>query len=860
MDIASRKCLLAWLGLGLVWTFCAFALIKFTRATESYLRCISNISSTAENKTPLRTPTFNFAADAQTWTRYALQLEEEGHFQLRHTQIDNAPVGREVHWNSAWAWIIALNGKVRQFRTGESLPLATERANLWLNFYVLFGLVVVLSAWTKRRIGFVAASLVAIGMVGSDRFYDGFIPTYVDHHGLLTAAVFGLILGVLFMGAGWWSTDLNERLLPKSDKLARSAAIISAISGALGLWVSAASVVPPIAIVGIASLLTVLSRGRRALQAGIFFQPAVWRLWGKTGAILSFIFYLVEYAPSHLGFRLEANHPLYALAWWGGGELIAQSAEWWLGLVPRRRVDNQKLAVAIGVILAVPIAIAIGRGKVFIPLDPFVADLHKNISEFLSLSARLKLWGWRQVILGFDASTLSLFGALGLIWRYRRRPSVVLWFCVISSIAFIAMGLWQDRWLLNASGPLICVVLVTIYECNRGDSRYHRWGIGLLFGALLFLPPLYQRLNRFAAMADGLIDPKDALQPLFRDIAAAIRTSQPSGTIHLLSSPNSSTGVGYYGRFETIGTLYWENSEGLKAAAEIFSAHTDDEAARLIKKRGITHIAMISEENFISQYYQLLHPEASADDVKKSFGYRVLGAGQFPSWLQVLPYQVPKELKFLHVTVFLFKVEFNQSNADALYHLAIAQVAWDRTSEAQQTLDKVIQAVPDAPQPWLRKFEIFVDQSSFEDAINAAEKGIALAPPDDRARLAGLAGTSFYEHHAPDLAIRMYRESLSFNFDPAIACDLAWILATARNDKIRNGNEALELAEKALRASPDSAAYLASFAAALAECRRASEAVKIAEFAITKVKDDATLIEKLNQQLDTYKKGIPWRD
>ena len=57
--------------------------------------------------TPLTQAYPAFAADAQVWVRHALSLIEGDKLQLRYTTIDNAPKGREVHWNSAWAWAIA---------------------------------------------------------------------------------------------------------------------------------------------------------------------------------------------------------------------------------------------------------------------------------------------------------------------------------------------------------------------------------------------------------------------------------------------------------------------------------------------------------------------------------------------------------------------------------------------------------------------------------------------------------------------------------------------------------------------------------------------------------------------------------
>ena len=71
-----------------------------------------------------------------------------------------------------------------------------------------------------------------------------------------------------------------------------------------------------------------------------------------------------------------------------------------------------------------------------------------------------------------------------------------------------------------------------------------------------------------------------------RDRKAALRDSRLLATRTLVGAmatcqtpPRvlvSASGVGYYGRFRTVGTLYWENYVGLRAAAEIFCA-TDEQ-------------------------------------------------------------------------------------------------------------------------------------------------------------------------------------------------------------------------------------------------------------------------------------------
>jgi len=174
---------------------------------------------------------------------------------------------------------------------------------------------------------------------------------------------------------------------------------------------------------------------------------------------------------------------------------------------------------------------------------------------------------------------------------------------------------------------------------------------------VVFVPGAVQRFRGAANdVALRRVTPRDAANALSRDIAAALRASQPQGDIVLLASPNASTAIGYYGRIKTLGTLYWENSDGLKSAAKIFSASNEAEAAALIREHRITHIAIVAEENFIREYYRLLHPEAPETEIRQCFGLRLLLDQAVPLWLQTLPYQVPDDLKALNPSVMLFKV------------------------------------------------------------------------------------------------------------------------------------------------------------------------------------------------------------
>jgi hypothetical protein len=691
----------------------------------------------------------------------------------------------------------------------------------------VFGLalIVALSGWAAARAGAAAGVLVAMAMLGHNRFYDGFAPANVDHHGLLTASVFGLILGVTFMGAGWWRPSDEKgppSLLPNSQASARHAAIASALCGAIGVWISAASVLPAIAISGVAALAITLWRGKAGVRAGAHFDPGTWRIWGRVGGITTAVLYLIEYAPAHLGLRLEVNHPLYALAWWGGAEIVAYVGAW--SLEGARSQSNTHLARQLLLpVLAVisPLVVIIAGGTAaFMLSDPFIADLRHYVIEGKSLPATARSFGIGVIAYQLASWLVLIPAALGL-WR-ARNDGVLLGFVALVAAVFIAMGFWEVRWWLVGSATQIALLLVLV----AGTRHPWRWTLAL--AGLAFLPSTVQRVVAARAIVrDGVVDHRDVLQPLYRDIAATLRASQPNGDIILLASPNTSMGVGYYGNFQTLGTLFWENAAGLKAAAAIYSARTDAEAAELIRARRVTHIAMISAAPFLHEYFRLLHPASPADDIKQTFGYRLATQRAAVTWLQPIPYRKPRDLELAEASVALFKVAFDQSEMDRLFHTTIALAASGEVATAEATLNDALARTPAA------------DRFPFAESVAAA----------------------FYDYDLDAAAVRAFRRALELKSDPGVATTLAWILATTSDASLRDGRAALALVEPIARGESNDPTVLSAWAAALADVGRFSEAVRIAERAVSiaRASGDSAASTLLQQRLEAYRANRPWR-
>lgn len=640
------------------WAVCALLIGLHTLALRDYADLLAHrgLRGAREADTPLQLVLPAGHADAQMWVRHALAGEAAGQWRVRESRVDNAPAGREVHWSSSVAWLLRLGRRVEEGFSANTGPRALERAVIWLNAPVLLGLLVAISAWGASRAGAGAGVILACGMIGHIRFYDGFLPTNVDHHGLINTALLGVLLGLAGMGVGWWqATPAGRiRLLPASPDEARRSADVSAACGAVGLWLSAASVVPLLALAGAAGLAVAWWHGPAARREGAHFEPAVWRRWGRVGAGLSLAFYLLEYAPAHFGLRLEVNHPLYALAWWGGSELIAAVAHRRLGLPgspPSRRV----MAAALLALAAAPIVLLYGGRTVFLVADPVVGGLWRHVVEGMSLPMVARSHGLQLV--AYDVAAAFLLVPLLILWRKQpAAPALTTGALTMVTAVTAGLGFLQNRWFQSASAAQI--VLLLVFLAGRpARTAGRQWRRILLCSGLCFLLPLAVRIvQERSENRRGAVNARDLVQPLYRDVAATLRRDQPQGAIVVLASPDASAGIGYFGGFSSLGTLYWENVDGLRAAGEIFTTSSDATARDLVRRHGVTHVVLISRGNFIGEYFQLLRPGRPLAEAQTTFGYR-LGTGlNLPAWLQPVPYDIPPDLAAASPVVRLFRV------------------------------------------------------------------------------------------------------------------------------------------------------------------------------------------------------------
>lgn len=696
-----------------------------------------------------RMPVFlnEIAFDGYVWNRHAEKLGEDGRWRLRFTDFDNAPDGREVHWNSAFAWYLRGLGEAHRAATGESLRNSIFRMSIWANPILLALAVAVFAPLAARRFGPLAGSIVALGMVWVPTFYEGFMPAYPDHHGLIALFQFGTLFGIAWAGAGWIKTSANDADFAPAPSFAcaRTGMILSAICGAAGLWVSALSLAILFAATGLAVLVAALFFARPGGPGSAAFDPRLWKIWGIWGAAASLAFYALEYFPQHLGMRLEVNHPLYALAWLGGGWAVAEIAGW-LRNPKAASFPWTKLLWPAAACALLPLVILVAREKVYSPLDPFLLDVHRNILEFLPLLVRFQIGSitW-QAAFGYYPLLIVLAAGLIMLKKTGRGTRAVLLFLIVPILVVTALQFHQTRWGLLAGPLYIALAFLLIPEAWRLIPQ--RPAIRVSVAALMvvcagamarpafegaFFLNWHQLWNEASGVTVG-----QARALLHRSMAKAIQSDAGEKPVVLLSSPNTSALLGGLGGFRTVGTLYWENSAGLRAAARMLNAQSDQEALRLLSEHGITHVAFMNWENFIVPYFGILYPKPPPGiSVDSSFGRRAIAGRTIPGWSRALIFPRDELTTSLNEAVLLLRVEPGQSSAEAHFHLArFVRLVEGNPVAAEVTLREILTQDPDFVPARLELAAIKASQGLLPEAVEQVRLALPKMPPDEAARV-----------------------------------------------------------------------------------------------------------------------------
>jgi Flp pilus assembly protein TadD len=207
-------------------------------------------------------------------------------------------------------------------------------------------------------------------------------------------------------------------------------------------------------------------------------------------------------------------------------------------------------------------------------------------------------------------------------------------------------------------------------------------------------------------------------------------------------------------------------------------------------------------------------------------------------------------------------LEINPEYAAAYYNFGAVLYKQGHVDEAILHLQKAVEIEPDNANFHGNFGLVLGSLGQFDEAIVHYQKALETSPGDVRARENLGIARSQRDHILKALAER--RESLRAHpNDVALLNETAWLLATNPNASIRNGAEATELAQRAVRLSDGrEPAILDTLAAAYAEAGRFAEAVQTARKALELAaqQNQRSLAESMKAKILRYEAGRPFRE
>ncbi|MBN8709771.1 MAG: hypothetical protein J0I10_10345 [Verrucomicrobia bacterium] len=609
--------------------------------------------------------------DARWWVLHTEEAIRDGSLRVRSTSLDNAPLGREVHWSSLLVWVLDALAHVLGWESGRPAASCVAEAALYAGPLLLAAAILLLGGLAAKRFGLSAAGWFILVWITSVPLYLTFQAGEADHHGIVLTFLAGQSLCLL---AGV-APDRYSRTLP--FEVARHWFRLAGILGGMALWVSAATALPAILGCGMGAL------ARAFLVKGEQRQYSrLWLVWSGWGAFTGVFFYLVEYFPDHLGWRLEVNHPLYSLAWLGGGYVLQYASGVLRGesVLPRGR-RLVLLCLAFCAVLLPALLILFRPGDTFWVADRFLLALHREyIQEIRSLWVTVRNSTSSLALLNYLA--WPVFAVVSLVWLWRRRElsgairgALVL--TVLPALVLQGLTFMQVRWASASLGLWAVVILAVVVasRCRTAAPVIVRWGLPLVAAVSILLalfPQFALSVTRSQMDFKAKFNPEDGSGLLVRDIALRLVQSSPTSLPVVLSGPNSSTDLSYSAGIKTIGTLYWENMPGLKRAARIFSATDGEDARRQLVESGVTHIVLPAWDNFAEAYARLLRESGdAAGDVDIPFFRAIVEGRECPQWLRPLCYPIPTASGVDTRSVKIFAVMPDQNRFDSFFYRGV---------------------------------------------------------------------------------------------------------------------------------------------------------------------------------------------
>jgi tetratricopeptide (TPR) repeat protein len=516
--------------------------------------------------------------------------------------------------------------------------------------------------------------------------------------------------------------------------------------------------------------------------------------------------------------------------------------------------------LAVGIL---PGIIFLFRDQVFLVSDKFVWALHRDyIGEFQSLPEKIDydyISMFLPILLGFPLLGVATLRLL-LIKNIPPTWKSALLLCVIPGVCLSALAFLQVRWMGVAHAlwlallPLWVACLASRF-CHKAIRRPEILLYILVFGATIFQFPRVI-VESFVACygKNELPSPAEAFGMVIREMCHKMRRNHEGNEpICILGGPTTTTWMMYYGGFKGLGTLYWENKNGLMAAASIYNARTEEEALNLVKEHHITHLAVFSLDPFVFQYPRLLRGLPFGSKPHDAFLPRILDEFIVPKWMNPIYYPLPD--LFNGQWVCLYEMKPGQKEAD--WFSSFARFYGDR-GDHEKALAKYadsLKAEPHQPDLEVEYARMLFLSGKRADGEKWLSEGLAGRPPAQAAQTCYMIGKDCMDASRNKEALALARQALRANPQLPEAKHLAaWLMATSSDLDVHCPKEALALASDNADLR-DRVAYLDALAAAHAANLHFIVAVRFGQEAVDQaIASHASkqVVEALQARLKMY--------
>jgi tetratricopeptide (TPR) repeat protein len=279
--------------------------------------------------------------------------------------------------------------------------------------------------------------------------------------------------------------------------------------------------------------------------------------------------------------------------------------------------------------------------------------------------------------------------------------------------------------------------------------------------------------------------------------------------------------------------------------SKLAEEYPDD--AQIQNKLGAALARLGQYQDAIPHYKKGLELNPNYHEIHNNLGIALMAQGQID--------QAVKEFKI--------NLQFSPDSAELQNNLGHALLSNGRTDEAREHFEAAVKSKPEFADAQINLGITLLAARKPDQAATHFARALESDPDSSEAN--GYLGVALYYGEGDGQgALEHFHKAL--HADPNLLLALgnaAHVLAASPNDSERNGEEAVELASRAVKLTKgEDPTYLDTLAMALAENKRFDDAIKVAERAqmLARNQNNAPLDEVLATRIQLYQAGQPYRD